>query len=421
MGSRFIWRESGVDGVDSVRFQPKYFGLFQVSDNRLWRSLFHFYCLLSYLGLPPATYFQETLPHRPFFWAGSSSEVFNIGTVSDFFPNFIRQVLVFLKSASFKISPLRADTNLSKLFITVFKHSLVFFLITYAVMICTYGFRLDAVFLYLDGLKTLQEMYFSIPERHLNYSLGVYSAQPQWFYPFIVFLVKTPVPLFILLVLVLGTATKLGKNCSNELHLLIPIAIVFTSSFFDTENTGLRRILPIYPFIFVLVAKLVPYLEDLKQKNTGLINKQILVSSSVILIFWYIFSSVKTFPDYLTYFNDFAGGPKNGIYYLDNSNMDWGQDLKRLKPYMEEQGIEKIKLLYFGTADPNYYRINTEPLTAKEIQIGPQSGYYAISINYLNRLRRSPSAVGFGDGWKKEYKPVKIIGNTIYIFKIDSP
>ena len=60
---------------------------------------------------------------------------------------------------------------------------------------------------------------------------------------------------------------------------------------------------------------------------------------------WYGISSVKTYPDYLTYFNEIVGGPKKGIDYLDDSNIDWGQDLKRLKGFLDKRGINKIKLL----------------------------------------------------------------------------
>lgn len=37
------------------------------------------------------------------------------------------------------------------------------------------------------------------------------------------------------------------------------------------------------------------------------------------------------YPHYLAYFNELAGGPRNGYQSLVDSNLDWGQDLKELR------------------------------------------------------------------------------------------
>ena len=52
-----------------------------------------------------------------------------------------------------------------------------------------------------------------------------------------------------------------------------------------------------------------------------------------VLLGWYLFENLKTFPYYLTYFNQVAGGPKGGYLYVVDSNVDWGQDAKRLADY----------------------------------------------------------------------------------------
>ncbi len=45
-----------------------------------------------------------------------------------------------------------------------------------------------------------------------------------------------------------------------------------------------------------------------------------------------------------------------------DSNLDWGQDLKRLAAWMRANGVARIKLSYFGSADPSYYGIDAEAL-----------------------------------------------------------
>ncbi len=72
--------------------------------------------------------------------------------------------------------------------------------------------------------------------------------------------------------------------------------------------------------------------------------------------------SLWVHPHYLIYFNPVAGGPANGYRLLTDSNVDWGQDLLRLKSWMVEHDVESVKLGWFGTADPDYYDITHEPL-----------------------------------------------------------
>ena len=77
---------------------------------------------------------------------------------------------------------------------------------------------------------------------------------------------------------------------------------------------------------------------------------------------WYGLSVGRVHPHYLAYFNEIAGGPEGGYRYLVDSNLDWGQDLKGLKTWTDANGVARIKLSYFGTADPEYYRIPCELL-----------------------------------------------------------
>ena len=63
-------------------------------------------------------------------------------------------------------------------------------------------------------------------------------------------------------------------------------------------------------------------------------------------------------PHYLAYFNELAGGPRNGYKYLVDSNLDWGQELMQLKGWLQKRNINRpLGLCYFGMADPRYYAI----------------------------------------------------------------
>jgi hypothetical protein len=109
-------------------------------------------------------------------------------------------------------------------------------------------------------------------------------------------------------------------------------------------------------------------------------------------------------PDYISYFNEIVGGPKNGWRYLRDSNIDWGEDLPALSEYMKRNGIDKIKLLYFGSADPKFYNIDYEDITEPE-RLKPANNVYAISLHYIDAVE-----------WAKDRSPDAMAGYSIYIY-----
>jgi len=72
---------------------------------------------------------------------------------------------------------------------------------------------------------------------------------------------------------------------------------------------------------------------------------------SALLLCWTIGSSLYVYPHSLSYFNELAGGPKNGPAHLLNSNIDWGQDLL----FLEKWAIENAQGVPVYTAFYNLY------------------------------------------------------------------
>ncbi|HMC59208.1 MAG TPA: hypothetical protein VKJ01_08460, partial [Candidatus Solibacter sp.] len=63
-------------------------------------------------------------------------------------------------------------------------------------------------------------------------------------------------------------------------------------------------------------------------------------------------------PDYLAFFNAFVGGPGNGPLYLADSNIDWGQDVKKLVHWLDAHGTRRARVFYFGNAQLRYYGVD---------------------------------------------------------------
>jgi len=128
---------------------------------------------------------------------------------------------------------------------------------------------------------------------------------------------------------------------------LLPAAVIFCFFSLNNRAIGLRYILPIYPFLFVFAAGTAQFL----------LSKKITAGVLAAAMAWYVGASCHIHPHYLAYFNELAGGPDNGYKYLVDSNLDWGQDLKGLKKFMQERGISRISLSYFGSDSPDRYGI----------------------------------------------------------------
>ena len=246
-----------------------------------------------------------------------------------------------------------------------------------------------------------------------NFLMGEWSNKGWWYYLPFAFLIKTPLALSLLLLLALYSCGRKRERLRiDEAFLLIPIVILFSVfAFLSNLDVGIRYLLPLFPFLFILISRIVK--ED---RKLGTVTKSIVI----LLLGWYAYSSLSLFPHYLSHFNELAGGPKKGYKYLIDSNIDWGQDLKGLKKYMDKQGIKHIKLAYFGSVDPAIYGISYE------IPKGyPEKGLYAISANYLQGLpypiiygRRMMEFESGYFSWLKKFEPVTSIGNSIFIFRL---
>lgn len=201
-----------------------------------------------------------------------------------------------------------------------------------------------------------------------------------------------------------------GTNLYDDFFLVVPPILLLTALSFGTVKIGLRHVLFVLPFVFVFTARFFKLAFE----------RRLLAGLTFLLIVWYLISSIRIHPHYLAYFNEYIGGPANGYKYLLDSNLDWGQDLKGLKNYMEAKGIEKVKLGYLGTIDPEYYGISSEPISDQDLTALREGkftrGVFAISANFLQGLYL-PDRDRYK--WFRDRTPTAQIGYSIFVYEID--
>lgn len=154
--------------------------------------------------------------------------------------------------------------------------------------------------------------------------LGKIGEKPSSYYITHI-LIKTPIPIFILLILGFLYFRRISIS---EIYLLIYMFIIlFMLSFFSKTAVGYRHAISIYPLLFILSSRI------LKQS----VPKNKIVAGIILLsAIWYLIGSLFVFPHHLAYFNEFIGGPKNGYKYTIDSNLDWEQDLDLVRNYISK-------------------------------------------------------------------------------------
>jgi Dolichyl-phosphate-mannose-protein mannosyltransferase len=247
--------------------------------------------------------------------------------------------------------------------------------------------------------------------------LGAVSDLGWWNYFAVAFLIKTPIGTLALIsasLLFYGAGARLRRR--EAIFLLTPVVIFFLALTQSKVNIGLRHILPVYPFLFVIASRLVTI--DFSRRGLTLF------AIGAPLVFTAV-SVLRVAPHQLAYFNEIVGGPDQGYRYLSDSNLDWGQDLKGVKAYMEKENLAMIYFSYFGTAPPSYYGIRYQyvpgswplewpPPNDKVPDTAPRK-VLAISVFNLQDVA-NPSNPLFRWLWTRQ--PVAKIGYSIFIYDL---
>ncbi len=244
---------------------------------------------------------------------------------------------------------------------------------------------------------------------HLAYLLGRYSYVGWWWYFPVAFLVKTPlVTIVFLLAALFVTMSRQRKEffitrTPGLWVLLISALLYFLWSLTSKINLGVRHIFPVYPALFVLIGCFAAGLWEKSSKTFRAVL--------VILVAGYMATSLAAYPAYTAYFSEAIGGSNNGPKYLVDSNIDWGQDVKRLKTYLLQNNIPHVCMSYFGQADLPYYGIDYRYLPTSKDPHTPGDVNCVVAISVTSLL--SQDQVYW---WLKDYTPDARIGGSIYIY-----
>jgi hypothetical protein len=190
---------------------------------------------------------------------------------------------------------------------------------------------------YLFGLADVQSVGNSWP----TFLFGKIHAHGLWYYFPVVLSAKwTLATLGLLAVTIYGFA-RARIGCRREvLFLAVPALLYFGIAMASPLNMGVRHILPIFPFVFVLIGA----------GCAGLLKRQKAWTWAIgALLLLHAADSLHAFPNYLPYENALWGGSSNTYRHFSDAAVDWGQQLKWTKQWTDQHQVKECWFAYFVT------------------------------------------------------------------------
>ncbi len=232
-------------------------------------------------------------------------------------------------------------------------------------------------------------------EGHEAYLLGQISQKGWWYYFPVAFLVKTPTA-----TLALCAASVFYVRRVTAV-LAAPLIVYAALTLGSSLDIGFRHLLPILPFLYVVM-------------GVGAARMPRWLSIGLVALL--VVESLSVYPNYLAFFNRVSGGPGNGPRYLLDSNIDWGQDTKKLKAWLDSRGVHRICNVYFGEAFPVHYGVETAPLPGNDDVEARQSldCFAAASVTPLYGLYVENDRYS----WLRKLSPVAKIGYSMYVYDL---
>jgi 4-amino-4-deoxy-L-arabinose transferase-like glycosyltransferase len=212
---------------------------------------------------------------------------------------------------------------------------------------------------------------------HPTYLLGQRNSTGFWYFYPVVLAVKTPLAFVILLGY--GVVLALRKRGPYR-RAWIPLSFAAGILLVGLEsniNIGVRHILPIYMAFSILAA--MAALKLLERSRA----RQWMRIGLALLLAWFAGSSLLAHPDYLPYFNELAGSQPEKI--VADSDLDWGQDMKRLATRLHQAGAREVTFNPFIIADLEHEH-GFPPIREMDLA-NPSPGWNAVSLTSLKVAR----------------------------------
>lgn len=245
---------------------------------------------------------------------------------------------------------------------------------------------------------------------HLTYLLGAVNTTGWPHFYLVALAVKTPLP--ILALGIFGLVLLFSRKQFGTRGWMAPsvvLGILIFSSFFSQIRIGSRHVLPVFVAFGIAGGCAALWVAHL-QKRRALAQGAVAVTLGLAAV-----NSLAAHPNYLAYFNIIAADKPQA--FLVDSDLDWGQDTKRLAARMKELGPPEMYFNQFapGNLETMYGLPPIHPLDLN----GPRPGWNVVGLTALKYGLFGDTRYAYDPGfqfWPEKMQPTERVGNSYWLF-----
>jgi hypothetical protein len=269
---------------------------------------------------------------------------------------------------------------------------------------------------YIYGLADTKISAASLP----SYFFGRdYPVASRWYFP-AAFVIKSTLPFLILLGLTIAVILRGGWQRHREIiFLTVPPLFIFLLCTSSDLGIGYRHLLPMFPMLYILIAGCAAYVVSRYPKS---------IYAFGVLLVWQFVTTAAARPGLLAYANEAWGGPSKTHLYLSDSNVDWGQQLRAVRQYLETHPSQPCYFAYFaqGPVDFRDYGINCRVLpTGSALWAGLDTMRFDHNPDLSGMVLISDGVLAGADipGKENPYaqfksvRPTSVIDHGVYVYR----
>lgn len=262
--------------------------------------------------------------------------------------------------------------------------------------------------LYLEGVARVGANH---RPNHELYAFGEFFRGQDPLYFARALAVKVALPVWLLasygLIAAARSQLRAGMNVARDQARALPAAVLvvpvgyFLILSLNAPALGVRYVLPVLPFMFLLAAYGAVQLASVR-RGVALVTMCLLLQLGSYVV------AIRNTP--LSFFNGLFCFSGDLEPCLDDSNLDWGQALPDLARYRERHyPAVPMRVIYFGSSPINAYVPDAIAVSSEEL-MSPLPALYAISLH--SRLRAPPQS------WARRAAPSAIVSGVYAIYDL---
>jgi hypothetical protein len=253
--------------------------------------------------------------------------------------------------------------------------------------------------------------------------LGGYSRHGWWYYFPVAFALKTPLPVLLLaLAGLVWAALRLRRGAEGRLLVLVlPPALFTCLLMLSTINIGVRYYLPAYPFFFILAGAM---LDDVLGRAR---RRALAAALAAAALCWTAVEAARAYPDHMSYVNQLAYAEPHW-WYLSDSNVEWGDDVRALALYLRGRGEESVGAALLGWQLLELYGVEPANVFVPPGEKPDDVRYVAVGASLLNGSTvphafddgtelAEEQRVNYFDAYRRR-APEKVFGGSVYLYRV---